>query len=266
VTGATGLTGVTGTTGATGISPTGATGATGTTGASGATGITGATGATGVTGVTGATGATGLTGATGVTGTTGTTGTIGITGVTGATGTTNVLLLGCPQDVIVSGRLDMSPNASPIQAGPGWTATLVSPGVSNSGTITFTDPSLQNTAFSVILTGETHDEVFVVTPRVNGQVTFDTENIGTLVLTALDFIVIYCPCNDVINPCVGAAPLPCCGGLCTDTQTDPNNCGTCGNACLAEQVCVQGECQTPGVAGRLKNIQKLKRNKKSRGV
>jgi len=36
-----------------------------------------------------------------------------------------------------------------------------------------------------------------------------------------------------------------CDPSCTDTQTDSNNCGTCGTACSAEQDCDQGSCVTP---------------------
>jgi hypothetical protein len=35
----------------------------------------------------------------------------------------------------------------------------------------------------------------------------------------------------------------CCGGLCVDTNTDPNNCGSCGNICPPENpICEEGEC------------------------
>lgn len=34
-----------------------------------------------------------------------------------------------------------------------------------------------------------------------------------------------------------------CGSKCVDTQSDPNNCGSCGNSCGAGS-CVQGSCQT----------------------
>ncbi len=35
----------------------------------------------------------------------------------------------------------------------------------------------------------------------------------------------------------------CCSGGCTDTNTDGNNCGYCGNACAPGQSCVAGVCQ-----------------------
>jgi hypothetical protein len=33
-----------------------------------------------------------------------------------------------------------------------------------------------------------------------------------------------------------------CGGNCVDLQSDPQNCGQCGNACATEQSCVSGVC------------------------
>jgi hypothetical protein len=38
----------------------------------------------------------------------------------------------------------------------------------------------------------------------------------------------------------------CCGGKCVDSQDDPFNCGTCGNACTGDKsACVNGKCETP---------------------
>jgi hypothetical protein len=34
-----------------------------------------------------------------------------------------------------------------------------------------------------------------------------------------------------------------CGGKCTTVQVDPKNCGSCGNACMLGQTCVNGKCQ-----------------------
>jgi hypothetical protein len=42
--------------------------------------------------------------------------------------------------------------------------------------------------------------------------------------------------------CVCPAPRTVCGGVCTDTATDSNNCGACGNQCAAGQTCQQGSC------------------------
>jgi hypothetical protein len=43
--------------------------------------------------------------------------------------------------------------------------------------------------------------------------------------------------------CDGDTPTCCPPGACTNLDTDQNNCGTCGNSCLAvTQTCVQGQC------------------------
>ncbi len=42
--------------------------------------------------------------------------------------------------------------------------------------------------------------------------------------------------------------MPTCG-TCANTQTDPANCGRCGGACAAGQVCVAGECRAPAFTG-----------------
>lgn len=38
-------------------------------------------------------------------------------------------------------------------------------------------------------------------------------------------------------------PNSCCNGACIDTQTNPTNCGSCGNACPKGQVCSLGHCK-----------------------
>jgi len=48
----------------------------------------------------------------------------------------------------------------------------------------------------------------------------------------------------VVNPC--AEGLAACGGSCVDVQTDAANCGGCGNACAAGQVCTAGACRATG--------------------
>ncbi len=42
-----------------------------------------------------------------------------------------------------------------------------------------------------------------------------------------------------------AAGQSACAGACVDTTTSAANCGTCGNACTADQTCVAGTCTTP---------------------
>lgn len=57
--------------------------------------------------------------------------------------------------------------------------------------------------------------------------------------------------GDGANPDAGdlldaacAAPGQLCGGVCTDTDTDPGSCGTCGHACDQGQGCCGGSCST----------------------
>jgi hypothetical protein len=45
-------------------------------------------------------------------------------------------------------------------------------------------------------------------------------------------------CPDHPDQCGGK----CCGNKCIDTTLDPNNCGDCGNACGAGQLCRSGSC------------------------
>jgi len=48
-------------------------------------------------------------------------------------------------------------------------------------------------------------------------------------------------CPNHPSNCAGA----CCGSVCTFTQVDINNCGTCGNACPMGSVCSSGSCGCP---------------------
>ncbi len=54
------------------------------------------------------------------------------------------------------------------------------------------------------------------------------------------------PCGDIggVFECLSACPAAeeNCGGICTDTYTDRNNCGFCGNLCPDSDSCVGGAC------------------------
>jgi hypothetical protein len=55
-------------------------------------------------------------------------------------------------------------------------------------------------------------------------------------------------CGACGNICLAGFPagMTCCGGVCVNTQTDPTNCGTCGNACSGGG-CIKGACcKVPG--------------------
>ena len=60
------------------------------------------------------------------------------------------------------------------------------------------------------------------------------------------------------NPDSGADASECpaaqtqCGGSCTDTSLDPNNCGGCGTKCAAGEVCSGGTCSTTCGSGTTK--------------
>jgi hypothetical protein len=41
--------------------------------------------------------------------------------------------------------------------------------------------------------------------------------------------------------CATATPT-CCASVCTNTQTDNNNCGACGNKCPTGKTCKAGVC------------------------
>src|SRR5512145_2973617 len=45
------------------------------------------------------------------------------------------------------------------------------------------------------------------------------------------------------SPCAGTQIK--CGGTCVEPATNPNNCGSCGNACGLGQSCTAGTCKCP---------------------
>jgi hypothetical protein len=50
------------------------------------------------------------------------------------------------------------------------------------------------------------------------------------------------PTSDAAPPAPCPDAMTCCGGWCTDTTKDPQNCGSCGNACTASQFCTGVTC------------------------
>lgn len=57
---------------------------------------------------------------------------------------------------------------------------------------------------------------------------------------------------DVCNgACCTTASSTCCGGsTCVNTQTDVQNCGTCGHACGTGESCISGVCVAPSCTGQ----------------
>ena len=49
------------------------------------------------------------------------------------------------------------------------------------------------------------------------------------------------PCIDATCCCEAVDP-DCCSGVCVDKDSDPNNCGECGNVCGANAYCKEGVC------------------------
>jgi hypothetical protein len=49
-------------------------------------------------------------------------------------------------------------------------------------------------------------------------------------------------CRGCTNPCSGGTF---CSGVCTNTKTDPSNCGHCGTVCPAGSICQNGSCTCP---------------------
>lgn len=54
-----------------------------------------------------------------------------------------------------------------------------------------------------------------------------------------------CPATESCVPACQSGQK-CCGGTCTDINSDLQNCGTCGNACTQGESCVSGSCSPSG--------------------
>jgi hypothetical protein len=55
------------------------------------------------------------------------------------------------------------------------------------------------------------------------------------------------------TPCADSGSLQCCNGICVDTSADPNNCGSCSNACTSTQFCNGTSCYDTILANVCKN-------------
>lgn len=79
----------------------------------------------------------------------------------------------------------------------------------------------------------------------------DVPYVAIFLLTLLSLLTSACGGDDPIN----GGPITCpptqteCNGACVSTASDPANCGTCGRACGAGEVCAQGSCDTSCPAG-----------------
>src|SRR4051812_4282358 len=62
---------------------------------------------------------------------------------------------------------------------------------------------------------------------------------GTAALLALAVVASCSPSTNKVT-CPDTQQL--CGSVCSDLNKDPENCGGCGNACAAGQVCASGSC------------------------
>jgi len=51
-----------------------------------------------------------------------------------------------------------------------------------------------------------------------------------------------CQCSETCGGVKCSPGEACCNGKCVNTQTDSNNCGTCGKKCATGQACKQGQC------------------------
>jgi hypothetical protein len=157
------------------------------------------------------------------------------------------LIIPCQTLQIVTGRVLLTNPGN--QSGPGWTATVGT--TTNSATISFTSPTLQNTAFPIELAAERQsDQVFII-DRSPGSVTIAADTSHPI--TAIDFIVTNCPCS--LNSQCSQTGATCCEGSCTNTLLDTFNCGACNATCAAvTPFCISGVCesfvqQTPKLVG-----------------
>jgi hypothetical protein len=86
-----------------------------------------------------------------------------------------------------------------------------------------------------------------VTDSGTGAYGWEIDNISVDGISNKPFSGLVDDTNDCSTPC--PAGLSACNGACVHVATDPANCGTCGNACPAGNVCANGQCALSCPAG-----------------
>jgi hypothetical protein len=227
-----------------------------TTGGGGATGPTGPAGPTGPTGAKGATGATGGTGSQGAVGPTGPGGAQGIQGIVGPTGPTLPVggkitgqLTACVPNTNFTGALVYAPgHAFSVftGAGGGFSMDLVPPGtydlaVEMGGKVvaTVTGVAVGNSPVTLPQPIMTTD--FRTDPN-NCSVCGNACGTGGVCAGGVCTFACQLSGGGTGLYCPGSGPN---GVVCTNVNTDTNNCGLCGTICGAGQQCVNGTCGAP---------------------
>ena len=241
--GSTGPAGAVGPAGATGaVGPAGPAGATGPAGAIGPAGATGAIGPAGPAGSTGAAGPAGPQGLPGATGQTGATGPQGPAGTTGPTWFSTALS-GPLSSTWTAGRIVPDQDIAVKRV----TVNLKNAGLCGPATVRVSNGAagqdvFLNVGVSSVDSGP-ENIVFTAGTPVSVSVT-RAASCGTNSPADANVLVQYAPSTGGQSSC--SASNSSCSGICTDPQSDPGNCGTCGNTCgavaNASGACQAGAC------------------------
>ncbi len=241
--GATGPSGPAGQTGVTGpqgpAGPSGATGPQGNTGPAGPQGNIGATGATGAQGPAGATGPMGLTGPTGATGPTGPQGPAGADGNTNARMILPSFFPGNLSGSWMGGQITIDQAITVLRVA----ATAKTPTSSNcpAAVFRFTDGAKGQEL--VLTPGQSwSDSGAIVLTFAAGATLQATLRTGSSCSTPgadVNLLVEYrMQATGDSDTCPGTL----CGTFCTNTSSDPANCGSCGTTCSPGVPCASGTC------------------------
>lgn len=84
----------------------------------------------------------------------------------------------------------------------------------------------------------------------NGSQTLTVDQAKTVTITATNF---NRKTTTLTFHLVPVAPPVCCGGTCSDMNSDPANCGACGKVCGGSQVCWGGQCATRDLKADVSN-------------